>query len=271
MKYLRIKSIITHIIEREFDNEMLGFKLEYRLPNPKTVDFLALAVLRACSFEMVYHHERGVDKRVFPPLILRKKGKEWYLGSYHSTKKKYHTNFEDFSDILKYYCPLYFLNIRNHFYLPQFMTQKPILEAISQFVTQINQQKNYSYGDDFIDILARFANTNCKLKIVIADCEGDFYVTHSRIWSYVNTNNRISANYLQMDNIRKNVRFPNVINGGNYLTLTTKIVQISYKNRVLFSTETFTEDEMKARKEFKINRLIEFAKKRKEEQENAEE
>ncbi len=271
MKYLRIKSIITHIIEREFDNEMLGFKLEHRLPNPKTADFLTLAVLRGNGFEMVYHHERGVDKKVFPPLVLRKKHKEWHLGSYHATKKKYCTTFEDFSDILKYHCPLYFLSIRNNFYLPQFTTQKPVLEVIRQSVAKINQQKNYSYGNDFIDILARFANTNCKLKIVIADCEGDFYVTHSRIWSYANANNRISENYLQMDNIRKNVRFPNAINWGIYLTLTTKIVQISYKNRVLFSTATFTEDEMKARKEFKTNRIIEFAKRRKEEQENAEE
>ena len=271
MKYSRIKSIITHILEREFDNEMLGFKLENRLPNPKTVDFLTLAVVRGYGFEMVYYHERGIDKKVFPPLVLRKKGREWYLGNYYATKKKYCTTFENFSDALKHHYPLYFVNISNNFYLPQFITQKPVLEGISQSVAQINQQKNQSYKKDFVDVLARFANTLCKLKIVIADCEGDFYVTHSRIWSYESDNINISKNILQIDNIRKNVRFPNAINWGNYLTLTTKIVQISYKNRVLFSTETFTEDEMKARKEFRINRIIEFAKKRKEEQENAEE
>ncbi len=267
MKYSRIKSIITHILEREFNNEIEGFKLEYRLPNPKTADFLALVVARQYSFDMFYHHERGVSKQHFRPLILHKKGKEWYLGNYYEKKKKHFSNFEHFYAMLNHYCPLYFVGCGNNLYLPQFITQKPVFESISDSIAQINLQNDYYYDKDFIELLARFANTDCKLKIIVADCEGDFYVTHSRIWSY----NNVLGNMLQMDNIRRNVRFPNEINWGAYLTLTTKIVQVSYKSKVLFSTEAFTEEHMKIRKDFKVNMLIHFAKMLKEEQENTEE
>jgi hypothetical protein len=251
MKYGQIKSIIAEISQGILLDSEGNYLFDAYFPNPKTIDFLAKTVALGQNFTMVAHYP-VICEFSFPPLRLHKKGKEWHLGYYAPHRKKHFSNFVHFFDCVKSFVPLYFLNEKKEVVFRQYPSKSEISGFLKNHITELNQDLQYDYEQDFIKVLLQFANTGIRLKIIVADCEGDFYVTYSQIWVYA-----VGKKYfLKFHNLRKNIRKPSEINNGEYLTIERKIVQINYRNRVLYSTDAFSESEMAWRKDYFL-RLIE--------------
>lgn len=253
MQYSKVKKLIQSIGEREVANDFGESLLCHHFTHPEVVSFLAKMVCRGQSFKMYIHHTLFVEI-TFKNLCLHKKGKEWYFGYYYPHSKRHFSNFMHFFGFIRRGYALYFTDMAGKVLCSQYMPYTTRLPALQQEIAAINERYSYLYGQDFVGILARFANTGIKLKIIVADCKGDFYVTHSKIWVY-------DTNYmfcLHFENTRLNVRLPQYIKEGNYIGMDRKIVQIQYKNRVLYSAEAFTEAEMEERDDYLFKAVSRF-------------
>ncbi len=253
MKYSKIKKLIESIGEREIVNHFDESLLCHHFTHPAVIAFLAKMVCRGQSFKMYIHDTLFREVR-FKGLRLHKKGGKWYFGYYHQHSKHHFSNFMHFFSFIRRGYPLYFTDMAGNILFSQYMPYTTRLAALKAHIDKINEDYTYLYKQDFLSVLARFANTHIKLKIIVADCKGDFYVTYSKIWTY-------DTNYvfcLRFENTRLNARLPDYINEGHYIGMDKKIVQIQYKNKVLYSTKAFTETEMDERDDYLFKATVRF-------------
>ncbi|TAE69001.1 MAG: hypothetical protein EAZ85_13535 [Bacteroidetes bacterium] len=246
MKFEKIKSIITEIAQREMVNDIDEDVFIYHFPNPKTINFLAKLVYFSMPFHLTLLCRYGrVDNSYEKGLILHKKGKKWYLGNYRNNRKKHFSNFVHFfSEVLRFF-PLYF-SFGKHIAFTEYTQKKEVFAHVLRNIKNNNQSYEYNYPLKFVDILSKFANTGIKLQIIINDSEGNFHVTTSRVWVRF----CFPSEHIFFENTKLNYRKPDFIKSGFYIGMENKIVQIKYKNKILYSENAFSEAEMDYRRNY---------------------
>ncbi|MCU0391605.1 MAG: hypothetical protein MUE81_10850 [Thermoflexibacter sp.] len=245
-KFAQIKALITEIAQREMLNNVGEDVWIYHFPNPNTIHFLAKLVYFSIPFSMTVLNRYGSSELNYGSgLTLQKKGKEWYLGNYHRNRKKHFSHFVHFFPSVLRHFPLYF-SFGKHIILTEYTPKNGVYACVLSAIQRCNESFKYQYSLAFVSILSKFANTGIKLQIIVTDANGDFHVTTSRIWV------RYCFPYEQLffENTNANCRNPDFINRGFYLGMENKIVQIKYKNRILYSEPAFSEYEMVDRKNY---------------------
>lgn len=246
MKFTKIKSIIEEIARREMVNNIGKNVFIYHFPNPKTINFLAKLVYFSVSFNLTILNKYGSSTLNYEKgLILHKKGKEWYLGNYFNHHKKHFSHFIHFFSTILQHFPLYF-SFGKDIIFTEYTQRKEVFAHVLRNIKNNNQSYEYNYPLKFVDILSKFANTGIKLQIIINDCEGNFYVTTSRIWVRF----CFPSEHIFFENTKLNYRKPDFIKMGIYIGMENKIVQIKYKNKILYSENAFSEAEMNYRRNY---------------------
>jgi DNA-binding transcriptional regulator/RsmH inhibitor MraZ len=259
MYYKKILAIIQNIAERELADFDGSTWIDYCFLNPLAIPFLAKMVCLKKPFKMITISYDFVTVD-FNSLVLHQEGEEWYLGCYSSDSEKDFKNFQHFFRLCLGRHVLCFTDEHKRLLLTQYVTRSQALLYAKDYVIGMNNHFDYTYEQDFIDVLARWGNTDIRLKVIVADCKGNFYITYSKIW-IVDVSNKLR--YVEFDCMPPHTPLPNNLMRGDFIEGETKIVQIQYKNRILYSTATFTEEEMEERdnylmKKFKdiMNNLI---------------
>jgi len=82
--------------------------------------------------------------------------------------------------------------------------------------------------------------------MIIANINGDFFVTESRIWAIKHH----AFSFYLFENQKRNCRYPDAINLGRYFSAEQKIIQIIDGENVLYSGFPFDEREFDWRKNY---------------------
>jgi hypothetical protein len=246
MYYKKVLAIIQAIAERELADFDGSTWINYCFPNPLAIPFLAKMVCLKKSFKMITIGRDFLMVNLHG-LALHQEGKTWYLGYYLPDVEKDFKNFQHFFRLCLGRQVLCFTDDNKQLLLTQYITRPHALLQAKTYITAMNDHFDYDYKQDFIDVLARWGNTDIRLKIIVADCKGNFYITHTKIW-IVDVPNELR--YIAFECMPSHTYLPNNLINGYFIEGEMKIVQIQYKNRILYSTPTFTEEEMEERKDF---------------------
>jgi hypothetical protein len=246
MYYKKVLAIIQTIAERELADFDGSTWIDYCFPNPIVIPFLAKMVCLKKPFKMITIGS-GFLMVNLNGLVLHQEGKAWYLGYYPSDGEKDFKNFQHFFRLCIGRQVLCFTDENKQLLLTQYITCPNALLYAKTYITAINDHFDYDYKQDFINVLARWGNTDTRLKVIVADCKGNFYITHSKIW-IVDVPNKFR--YVEFECMPHHTYLPEYLIRGNFIDGEIKIVQIQYKNRILYSIPTFTEEEMEERKDF---------------------
>ncbi|WP_027002992.1 hypothetical protein [Hugenholtzia roseola] len=254
LPFKKIKSLLIEIAERELVNNVGENIAAYSFPNPATLCFLAKLICRRQPFGLVLLNKVGsYEIRYESGLILHQKNKVWYLGNYQPNRKRHFSNFKHFFPSLLRRLPLYF-TLGKEIALIEYSPHEAVFPSVLEAVTNWNHQFLYDYHSDFVNLIATFANTGIKLQIIIEDTAGDFYITTSRIW----VRSAFPQIRVFFENTNFNARQPDFIRSGNYLGIENRIIQIKYKNKILYSKPAFTTKEKTYRKNHIWNLIARF-------------
>ncbi len=252
MYYKKVLAIIQAIAERELADYDGSTWINYCFPNPVSIPFLAKMVCFQKPFKMITIG-RTFDTVDFNSLVLHQEGKEWHLGYYPSDSEKDFKYFQHFFNLCLGRQVLCFTDENKHLLLTQYIKRSQALLYAKTYTIGRNEHFGYTYGEDFINVLAQWGNTDIRLKIIIADCKGDFYVTYSKIW-IVDVPNKLR--YIEFECMPSHAYLPENIKQGSFIDGEIKIVQIQYKKRILYSTASFTAEEMEERKDYLMKSFI---------------
>jgi hypothetical protein len=252
MYYKKVLAIIQTIAERELADFGEHTWMDYCFPNPLAMPFLAKMVCLKKPFKMIIMGTKFVMHNL-NGLVLHQEGETWYLGCYPSDGEKDFKNFQHFFRLCIGRQVLCFTDENKQLLLTQYITRPNTLLHAKTYIMAMNNHFDYDYKQDFIDVLAQWGNTDTRLKVIVADCRGNFYVMHSKIW-IVDVSNKLR--YVEFECMPHHTYLSDDLMRGNFIDGEIKIVQIQYKKRILYSIPTFTEEEMEERKDYLTKKFL---------------
>lgn len=274
MTLKEIKQIIYIIAKKKyffFYNDRISYN-HHLFKN--VIDFLAEAVYFKFSFQVICCCNKCmIYLTTYHNLELTQFNKKWHLGYYYEHQKRRKPNFNDFFDYYRLDYIIYFINLKNNkITFTEKLYPKDIRLSVEKSIENINDEFDYQYNKKLIDVLTKFANTDIKLKITFDNIKHKNQVMFTKIYvcplwtgySVIFNNENRNAWFPKNSNYRQSIFSNYYDNRKGFINMEQKIIEIAYKDKILFKDKNFTKKQIKNRQKYlskKISKALSSTKK----------